>query len=53
MAVLLAPDFDDEGEAGVDEAAVYTRVAYEAQLARETMAISRSKPNKPIQKKRT
>ena len=33
LAVPLAPDFDDDGEAGVDEAAVYARVAYEAQLA--------------------
>ena len=53
MAVSLALDFDEEGEAGVDKAVVYARLAYEAQLARETKATSRSKPNKPIQKKRT
>ena len=51
LAVLLTPDFDDEGEAGVDEATVYAKVAYEAQLARKTKATS--KQNKPIQKKRT
>ena len=34
LAVLLAEDFDDEGEAGFDEAAVIARVAYTAMLAR-------------------
>ena len=51
LAVLLTPDFDDEGEAGVDEAAVYAKVAYEAQLAMKPRP--HLNKNKPIQKKKT
>ena len=54
LALPLVPDFDDdEGEAEIDEAAMYAKIAYEAQMAKEKEVTSRSKQNQPIQKKKT
>ena len=54
LAVPLVPDFDDEGEAEVDQAAMYAKMAYEAQMEREKkQATSESKQNQLRQKKKT